>query len=677
MNAKHTLCIAALALASSPFAATAPALDLVTLSKSVKPCDDFYAYANEGWLATAQIPPDRSWWGTFAIVRENNETLLKRALAELQSDPAKVKSDAMRKVVDYYASGMDTSSVERAGLTPIQPQLNDIARLKDRKQIPSLLANLHRAGIGPAFSVSIGTDAKDRTRYWPELWQGGLGLPDRDYYIRTGKDSKRIRDEYVKHVARMLELGGANAQDAARGAAVVMKIETTLANASMTLVEQRDPKAVYNKRTLADLRKAVPQFDWNAYFTALSIPVDGELNLANPRFFPVMVRTLSAAPLADVQTYLRWHVLRESAPRLAAALEAEHFRFNGTVLSGKKQQRPREERVMEEMTGRYGDAPLAEALGQIFVERAFSPAAKEKSVTMVRYIREALRERIQQLTWMRDATKQAALKKLDAMVLKVGYPDRWREYGALTVKRDAYAENWLAANRFQFDWRVAKLGKPVDRSEWWMAPHLVNAYAGDFNEIVFPAGILQPPFFDESADDAVNFGAIGMVIGHEITHHFDDQGRQFDEVGNLKEWWTREDTARYKSRAEALVKQYGGYTGASGLRINGRLTLGENIADLGGLTISHLGLRKLLKDKPQAAIDGLTPEQRFFLSYAQSWREKTRIEDEKKQIQTDPHSPPRYRVKGPLANMPAFAEAFNCKPGEGGLRAENERVLIW
>ncbi len=655
----------------------APALDLSSLSKTTRACDDFYAYANENWLKTATIPADRAYWGAFAEIQQRNEETLKTAMRALKDDGSKIKSDGIRKAVDYYRSGLDTSTIETRGLEPLAPIFAKIETIKNGNDLAIVIADLHRKGINPWFNAGIDTNAKDRTRYWVGLSQGGLGLPERDYYLRNDAKSKDIRTAYLAHVEKMLTLSGTPATQAKQDAKAILALETGLAKASMTNVEMRDPKATYNNRSFAQLRSVAASFDWETYFKESKLPQPTEMNISTLKFIPAMAKLAKSTPLTTTKAYLRWNVLRASAARLPAKFEEENFAFFGAKLNGRKAQRPREERVLQDIGGRYGDAALGEALGQVFVERSFSPAAKERAVSMVGYINEALAQRIKELTWMSESTKKAALLKLEKMVLKVGYPDKWKDYTGLAIKSDAYLQNWLASNEFQSDYWVAKLGKPVDHTEWFMAPHIVNAYAGDFNEIVFPAGILQPPFFNEKADEAVNFGAIGMVIGHEITHHFDDNGRQFNELGNLKDWWTKEDAARYSERAQALVKQYNGYVGANNTNVNGKLTLGENIADLGGLTIAHLGLKKYLTKTPQSDIDGFTAEQRYFLSYAQSWKELSRPESELQLLLTDSHSPPRFRVKGPLANMPAFATTFNCKLGDLALRGEADRVTIW
>ncbi len=650
------------------------ALEVKGLSTTINACDDFYAYANGDWLANTQIAADRSRVGVFSDIRDRNDALIKAALTELSAGKKPAKNPSIAKAVDYFASGMDEAGIERADLKPLEPTLKAIEGLRRHGDLPRLLGELHRNGFTGFFQAEVVTDARDRTRYWIGLEQAGLGLPERDYYLDDKEQSRKTREQYVAHIARMLALGGASGAASRQQAARIMQLETAMAGKFMPQLMRRNPLAVYNPAPADQLKELAPGFDWSAYFSARKLKPGEKLNIAQPDYFKAVAGLVAGVPPEDVRAYLRWHALRLAAPYLPQRFIEESFAFNGKVLDGREALRPRAERVIEDMSGRVGSGPLAEALGQLYVERAFSPQAKVKAVEMTGYIKAALADRIRGLDWMADSTKTAALKKLDAMVLKIGYPDTWRDYSALTIKRGAYLENWLAGNRFMSDLWAGRMGKPVDRKQWWMAPHIVNAYAGQFNEIVFPAGILQPPFFNPDADPAANFGAIGMVIGHEIIHHFDDRGRQFDELGNLREWWTAEDAARYKARAQALVEQFNGFK-VGDLNANGQLTLGENIADLSGLRMAYLGLQRHLKDKPVAKIDGLTQEQRFFIAFAQSWRDRSRPEAEVRQTKTGQHSLPRFRVKGPVSNLPEFGKAFECKPGAVALR--DEPIVIW
>jgi putative endopeptidase len=653
-------------------------LDAASLSSEVKACTDFYQYVNAKWSAVTEIPADRARWGAFNELDKRNKDIVKEVLQAAIVDPSIAPDSPPRKVADYYTSGMDTQQIEQAGLTPLAAELAQIAAVKSRTGLVEVLAHLQRVGVGAGFNFNITQDAKDSTRYIAEIEQGGLGLPDRDYYFRKDEKSKEQRAEYVRHVTKMFELMGDPAALAQKNAAKVMAIETRLAKASMTNVERRNPHAVYNKMQLAQLSKRAPGVDWARYFKVAGVAEVGDFNVAQPKFFSQFAAATASVPLSDWKTYLRWHLIHASAAKLSSDFESESFRFYGRMLSGKKVMQPRPDRIMETITGRYGDAPLAMALGELYVAKAFPPQAKARALELVNNVKAALRERIGELDWMSEPTRKAALTKLDAMAIKIGYPDQWRDYSALQIDRGSFVQNWLRANEFESQRQINHLGKPVDRSEWGMSPPTVNAYYNaQLNEIVFPAGILQPPFFDASRDDAMNYGGIGMVIGHEITHGFDDQGRQFDAQGNLKDWWTKGDAERYTARATVVEKQYNAYEGVDGLHLNGKLTLGENIADLGGMKLAYLALQKALKDHPVAPIDGLSPDQRFFISYAQVWREKETPEQERLMITTNPHSPPRFRVQGPLANMPEFASAFSCRASDVALRAETERVNIW
>ncbi len=671
---------AALALALTllvPAHAAEPTLT-DSLRADVDACTDFYEYANGKWLATTAIPPDRASWGAFNELDKRTKADLRDILDAAARDPSLKLESAERKVAEFYRSGTDTAAIERAGTAPLSPEFARIDAMRTNRDLMDELARLHRMDVNAGFELTFTIDAQDSTRYLVELYQAGLGLPDRDYYFRADERSASQRAAYVKHVARMFELLGDAPDAAAKQAGIVMRLETQLANASMTTEQRRDPKAVHNKTAVSDLPRLAGGIDWDRYLRLVGVGDRKEINVAQPAFFKAFADAVQTVPMEDWKTYLRWQLVHATASKLSSPFENENFAFYGTLLTGRKALQPREERVVDTITGRFGNAPLAMAAGELYVAKRFSPEAKARALALVENMKAVLRERIAELDWMSDATRKAALHKLDAMVVKIGYPDRWRDYAALELDSPSYVGKWLAANAFEMDRQIALTKKPVDRTEWFSSPHTVNAfYSPQMNAIVFPAGILQPPFFDPARDDAANYGGIGMVIGHEITHGFDDKGRQFDAQGNLHDWWTAQDAERYVSRADRVAKQYGDYVGVEGLKVNGKLTLGENIADIGGLKIAYLALQRALKRRPQAPVEGFTPDQRFFIAFAQVWRNKMRPEFERLLINTDPHSPARFRVRGPLANMSEFAGAFSCRNIDTMLRAEDERAAIW
>ena len=659
------------------FAGAAPAaLDIAGFDRGIEACTDIYQHVNRRWLEATPIPDDRTSWGTAAMVDRNNEAILVAALdAAVKAPPA--AGTPQRKAADFYRSGMDVAAIEKAGTRPLQPVMARVAAVKTPADVARTLGYLHTLGINAGFTFELEQDVKDSSRYLVQLQQGGLGLPERDYYFKDDERSKQQREAYLKHVARMLELYGEPAAQAQKEAATVFAFESQLAAASRPRVELRDDEKNYNKRSVKALAAETPGFAWSEYLRAINGGMVADVNLAQPEFFKALARLAKERPAEDWRVYLRWQVLRATADKLPAAFNDESFAFNERLMKGRKAQPPRSRHVLTGISGGLGTLPMAQAVGQIYVERAFPPESKARALELVRNVKSALGDRLRTLDWMGAETRTRALEKLAAMEIKIGYPDRWRDYSDAKIGDASFVENWFAANRYEMRYNLRRLGKEVDRHEWLMSPHMVNAYHNaNMNEIVFPAAILQPPFFDPKADDALNYGGIGMVIGHEITHGFDDRGRKYDARGNLTDWWTAEDARRYEERAKRIAKQYSGYEGPEGLKVNGELTLGENISDLGGLKIAYLALQKALRDKPQGPIDGLTQEQRFFLSYAQVWRSNMRPEQERLRILTDGHSPARYRVKGPLANMPEFAQAFSCDAGKT-LLSEGERANIW
>ncbi len=570
----------------------------------------------------------------------------------------------MQRVGDFYASGMDEATVDREGLRPIQPLLDRISGIASVKDIIAAIAELQNQGLNVGFHFDVQIDDKDTNSMIAGFSQGGLGLPERDYYYREGKDAEETRAAYVKHIARMLELAGDKPDAAKSTADAIMAFETKLAKASRTLVDLRDPEKNYNKYPRAAVFKMAPEIDWGGYFAAIGFP-SNEKNLLvrQPEFIAAFDGLLKSQPPEVWRDYLRWHLISETAPYLSKPFADEHFNFFGKRLSGATEQRPRWKRVMAAV-----DVGIGEDLGQLYVKKAFSPAAKARALAMVELIKKAMRQRIAAAGWMSQSTKDEAYKKLDTMRSKIGYPDKWRDYSKLEISRRPYVLNALAANAFEFRREMAKLGKPVDRGEWEMTPQTNNAYyEPTLNEMCFPAGILQPPFFDEKADDASNYGATGATMGHELTHGFDDQGRQYDAQGNLKNWWTEGDAKGFQERAECVARQYDAFEVLPGVHINGHQTLGENIADVGGLRVAFVAFQlatagKQLQPRPAARVPrGFTPDQRFFIAFAQSWRTNERPEEVRLHVQSDVHSPIRWRVLGSVANYAEFWRAFRCK----------------
>lgn len=665
-----------LSLGAAP--ATAPqtprGFDPANMDTGVSPCADFYQYAVGAWEQRTTIPAEYGKYGVDQEVEARTFGIVKDILEGAAADTSAPRGSERQKVGDFYASGMDEARVAEEGIRPLEPVLRRIAATRDRAALATAIAFLQEIGTSAAFRVDVAPDDRDSAVNILQLSQAGLGLPDRDYYLKRDTRSRALRREYAAHVERMFGLLSDPAPVAGRNARTVLRLETRLARASMTRDETDDPIATYHKMNRKMLARQAGGFSWDAYFRALGLDGVDNLVVRQPAFFRELGRMAQGVPLAEWRTYLRWHALRATAGYLSSAFEREAFAFNGTTLEGIPALPPRWKRVLAET-----DAALGEALGKLYVDRAFSSQAKRKALDMVANLRAALRARLQRLEWMGEATKAQALAKLDAMRVKIGYPDAWRDYSALEINRTAYLENVLAARRFEFRRSLAKVGKPVDRSEWSMTPMTNNAYyEPTLNELVFPAGVLQPPFFDPEADDAANYGDIGATIGHEMTHGFDDGGRQYDAQGNLRDWWTAEDAKAFTERAALLVKQFDAFEPLPGLRINGTLTLGENLADLGGLAIAYDAFMLARQSSPTAGPpDGFTREQRFFLSYAEAWRFKLRPEFLRGRLVTDEHSPPRYRVLGPLANLPEFAAAFRCRPGDAMVRPAEARVNLW
>ncbi len=633
------------------------AFDISLLDRSVDPCTDFYRFTCGGWMQRNPIPPDQAVWGRFNELAENN-LLIERKILDQAAVEGPDRDSNQQKIGDYYASCMDEAAIEKKGLDPLRPELDRIAKLQSKTELPGYLAHAHRIGSNAFFEFSSQPDYKDASLEIAETDQSGLGLPDRDYYLKADPRSVALREKYLQHVRRMLALAGEKPETAAAHAKAIMAIETALAKASMDRVSRRDPTRVYHSMTVAELDKLSPAFDWKRYIVARDALNFDTLNVTAPDFVKGFNDVLVGAQLADIKAYLSWRLLSTFASMLPQAFVDQQFDFYGKTLTGATELRPRWKRCV-----RFTNSDLGEALGKAYVEVAFGGQSKERVLNMVHAIEQALRGDIRELSWMTEETKQQALIKLAGVGNKIGYPDKWRDYSPLKIVRGDALGNSLRANEFESHRELARIGKPVDRGEWSMSPPTVNAYYNpQENNINFPAGILQPPFFDMRADNAVNMGGIGAVIGHELTHGFDDQGRQFDAKGNLRDWWTAKDAKAFEEHAQCFVNQYSKFAPVDDVHLNGKLTLGENTADNGGIRLALMALRAM-SGMNGAAVDGFTPEQQFFVSFGQIWCDNARPEVLRLRAQTDPHSPDEFRVNGVLSNMPEFQKAFSCKPG--------------
>jgi putative endopeptidase len=652
---------------------TVHGFDPANLDRSCKPCDDFFKFANGGWLARNPIPAAHPGWGNFNKLQEQNQEKLHEILEEAAKNTKAARGSNLQKIGDFYASGMETANIEAEGVKPLAAELSRIEKINDVAALQAAIAHLQGLGVRAPFGIGARQDFKNSTQVIAQIGEAGLGLPDRDYYLKDDAKSKQVRDAYAAHVQNMFALLGEDAERAAADAKVVMSIETRLAQAHLTRVQRRQPESVYHKMEVAQLNEVTPNFSWPAYFKGINHPEITTVNVDHPEFFKEVNKALTDISLADWKTYLRWHLINVAAPYLSSKFEQEDFNLN-KVLTGTQEMLPRWQRVVQTT-----DRALGEALGQIYVQRTFTPQAKARALEMVGNLIAALQSDLKTLAWMSETTRQRAAAKLEAFAKKIGYPDKWRDYTALTIDRGPYVLNVLRANQFAFNYNLSRIGKPVDRTQWGMTPPTVNAYYNSsMNEIVFPAGIMQPPFFDPLADDAINYGGMGAVIGHEMTHGFDDQGAKFDASGNLANWWTEEDLKNFQQRTECIVNQFSSYEIEPGLHGNGKLVAGESIADLGGLTLAYAALKKSLEGKPRPKeIDGFTPEQRFFLGWAQIWAGNQRPEYARLLTQTNPHPLGRFRVNGPLSNMPEFADAFHCKAGDPMVRPPSERCQIW
>ena len=650
-------------------AQTGPGFSIANMDKSANPCVDFYQYACGLWMANNPIPPDQSRWDRGSELAERNRAILRNILEKAAvNDPKRSAVD--QKIGDFYGSCMDEQTIEKLGTQPLKPDLDRINAIASKPAILNALVRLHLLGVDAMFRFTSSPDLKDSTHVIGDLDQGGLGLPDRDYYLKDDPKSVELRKQYVAHVQKMLEFSGESAAKAASDAQAVMRFETDLAKGSLDRVSRRDPDQIYHKLTVHQLYSLDPAIDWPKYFEGMGAPPLTELNVSVPNFFRALESTIVQTNLDDIKTYLRWHLLHAETALLPKAFGDEDFHFYREILTGAKEIQPRWKRCVAAT-----DGDLGFALGQIYVEQMFPPDAKARTLHMVQVIEQALGQDIQTLSWMTPATKKEALVKLRAVANKIGYPDKWRDYSSVKIVRGDAVGNDERATEFEVHRQLNKIDKPVDRTEWFMSPPTVNAYYyPPENNINFPAGILQPPFFDNKMDAAVNHGGMGSVVGHELTHGFDDQGRKFDPQGNLKDWWTPEDAKEFEKRAQCFIDEYSSFTPIDGVHLNGKLTLGENTADNGGVRLSFMALMETLKDKPQPKIDGYTPEQRFFLNWGQIWCQNVRPEMSRMLVQVDPHSPGRERVNGVVQNMPEFRNAFACRVGQPMVREPACRV---
>ncbi len=651
----------------------AKALDPANMDLSVKPCDNFYQYANGTWLKNTTIPPAFSSWGSFTELSERNSDVLHGILEDASKDKTASEGSNHQKIGDFYATGMDSSAIESLGWKPVENDLKQINGIADIAGVQRELARFHTFGAGGLFSFGSGQDLKNSSEVIGQLGQGGLGMPDRDYYLAGDDKSKKLRDDYKAYIIAMFKLIGTDDGGALAAADSIIGLETRLAKASRTRVERRDADKNYNRMSQQSLAALAPAVEWKRFFDGVGWMNPGDVNVGQPEFFKEVNKMMGDVPLPTWKNYLRWRVLTSAAPSLSSPFVNENFKFQGIALTGVKELQPRWKRIKNVIDGLMG-----EALGQLYVEKAFPPQAKARALEMVNNLKDAMREHINKIDWMDDSTRGAALKKLDAFGVKIGYPDKWRDYSALKIDRTSYLENVHRAIEFATQYSLNKIGKPVDKAEWGVTTPTVNAYySSTRNEIVFPAGILQPPFFDFNADDAVNYGGMGAVIGHEISHGFDDQGSKFDPDGNLKMWWTQTTRKKFEEKTAMLAKEYDGFVALDTLHVNGKLTLGENIGDLGGLAIAYSALETAIKGKKVEQIDGFTPEQRFFLSWAQVWRRVVRPEQLRLQVKTDSHSPADFRVNGPIVNLQSFYDAFHCDQQGKLFTTADKRIMIW
>lgn len=646
-------------------------IDKSNMDLSVKPGDNFYEYANGNWLKNNPIPASKTRWGTFDVLRLNSAERLRGLAEEAAAHPE--KDSISQRVGDFYASGMDTAAIDKLSYTPIKAELQKLNDISTKQQALNQIAILRTKGLGsPLFRFSVGQDDKDVNTYIPQFSQGGTSLPDRDYYLKNDMRSKTIREAYVSYMTDLFHMTGDNLAEASQKAHDILALETGLAKLQLSRVEMRDPKKTYNKFAVADFSKMTPGFDWKNLMASMKVTGADSILVNNPEFFKGADALFSAVPLDTWKAYLEWRVIESAAPYLSSDFVNRSFEFT-KVMTGQKEITPRWQTISSLL-----DRSLGELVGQLYVKKYFTEAAKQRMLALVQNVQQTFADRINRLTWMSDSTKQQALVKLHAIVNKIGFPDKWETYPGVVIKRNDFYGNVKSVSEFNYNKMAARMGTPVDKTRWGMTPPTINAYysAGN-NEIVFPAGILQFPFFDFGADDAINYGGVAAVIGHELTHGFDDQGRQYAADGNLRDWWTKTDADKFNLLAKKVVDQYNAFTVNDSIYVNGKLTLGENLADLGGLNIAYEAFKKTPEGKSDKKIDGFTPDQRFFLSWAQIWRSNTVPEYASQLILTDPHSPGEARSNAPISNMDSWYRAFDVKPGDKMYKPENERIKIW
>jgi putative endopeptidase len=648
-------------------------IDPANMDLSIKPGDDFFDYANGAWIKTHEIPAKKTRWGSFDLLRQENTDKLLSLLNEVSAAPGQPQGSLKQRVGDLYASGMDSLAIEKKGFDPIKPALTRINEINDLNGVVNeMILERVNGDASPLFGAGVGADSKHPNVNIVDFGQGGISLPDRDYYLKDNDRNRKIKEAYKKYIVTLFTLTGTSADQAAKNAETIITIETALAKAQMSRVDMRDPNKTYNKFSVTDFDKSTPHLNWSQLLPQMKLNRVDTVVVEEPDFFKSADALLASTPVAGWKVYLDWNILKSSASALSSPFVKANFEF-GSTISGQKVPTPRNERMASMVDGSEG-----ELLGQLYVQKYFSPAAKQYMVNLVNNLKSVLGERIKSLDWMSDATKEKALKKLSAFSVKIGYPDKWQTYAGLIIERHDYYGNLKRVARWRYNYNVSQLGKPVDKTRWGMTPPTVNAsYSPNRNEILFPAGILQFPFFDFNADDAVNYGGIGAVIGHEMTHGFDDEGRQYDADGSLHDWWTKDDADKFKARADQVVAQYNAFTVNDSLHVNGKLTLGENLADLNGLNIAYAAFKKTKQGQSNKKIDGFTPDQRFFLSFAQVWRSKQRPELAAQRILTDPHSPEQYRCNAPVSNMDAWYAAFNVQPGDKYYKKPGDRIHIW